>query len=249
MGQRGVKVKRCGHDKFMDSTIQRGQSIDPFIDRVIHGDCIDVMRQMPRDSIDFVLTDPPYIVDYRSRDGRTIASDNRTSWLKPAFAECFRVLKPDRYCVSFYGWTKVELFMEAWRATGFTPVGHLVFVKEYASSSGHLRYCHESAYLLAKGRPERPAWPLRDVLRWRYSGNTLHPTQKPLVALLPLIRAFTKSGDIVLDPFAGSASTAVAAQALGRRYIAIEKIWRYYRIANRRISALEESNSLADYHS
>ena len=142
---------------------------------------------MPSESIDFILTDPPYIVDYRSRDGRTIASDNRSSWLKPAFAECFRVLKPDRYCVSFYGWHKVERFMYAWKDAGFTPVGHFVFIKEYASNAGHTRYCHENAYLLAKGRPQKPLRPLDDVLHWRYTGNILHPTQKPLDPLAHLI--------------------------------------------------------------
>jgi adenine-specific DNA-methyltransferase len=63
---------------------------------------------------------------------------------------------------------------------------------------------------------------IRDVLDWRYTGDELHPTQKPVMALLPLILAFSRMGDIVLDPFVGSGTTAVAAQILGRRYIGIE---------------------------
>lgn len=212
------------------------QPIDTFINRVIHGDCIDIMRRIPSESIDFILTDPPYIVDYRSRDGRTLAGDSHTSWLKPSFTEMYRVLKPNRYCVSFYGWSKVERFMYAWKDAGLRPVGHFVFIKEYASNTGHTRYYHENAYLLAKGQPQKPRYPLRDVLRWRYTGNILHPTQKPLSILSPLIRAFSQPDDIVLDPFAGSGSTAVAAQMLGRRFIAIEKVWQYYRIAEHRMN-------------
>jgi DNA modification methylase len=219
------------------------QPIDTFTNRVIHGDCIDVMADLPSESIDFILTDPPYIVGYRSRDGRTIAGDNRGSWLKPAFAEAYRVLKPNRYCVSFYGWHKVERFMYAWKDAGFTPVGHFVFIKEYASNAGHTRYCHENAYLLAKGRPQKPLRPLRDVLHWRYTGNTLHPTQKPVSALVPLIRRFSTTGDIVLDPFAGSGSTAIAARALGRRFIAIEKVSRYCRAARERLLRAEREGS------
>ncbi|MFL5280056.1 MAG: DNA-methyltransferase [Rhodopila sp.] len=60
------------------------------------------------------------------------------------------------------------------------------------------------------------------ALDWRYSGNRLHPTQKPLEALTPLVEAFTAPGDVVLDPFAGSGSTLVAAKALQRRYLGIE---------------------------
>jgi DNA modification methylase len=88
------------------------QPIAAYINRVIHGDCIEVMRTMPSSSIDFILTDPPYIVRYASRDGRTIAEDDNGRWLTPAFAECYRVLKQDRYAVSFYGWNQVHRFMD-----------------------------------------------------------------------------------------------------------------------------------------
>jgi len=79
-----------------------------------------------------VLTDPPYLVDYRARDGRSIANDDNADWLRPAFAEIYRVLKPASFCVSFYAWNRVHLFMDAWRKAEFRPVGHLVFRKRYA---------------------------------------------------------------------------------------------------------------------
>jgi adenine-specific DNA-methyltransferase len=76
---------------------------------------------------------------------------------------------------------------------------------------------------------------LRDVLEWQYTGDELHPTQKPVMALLPLIMAYSQRGDIVLDPFAGSGSTAVAAQALGRRFIGIELEPMYAQVATERV--------------
>jgi adenine-specific DNA-methyltransferase len=212
------------------------QPIAAFINRVIHGDCIEVMRTMPAGSVDCIVTDPPYIVRYASRDGRTIASDDNSRWLTPAFAECYRVLKPNRYAVSFYGWNQVHRFMEAWRNAGFVPVSHLVFVKDYASKSDFTRSYHECAYVLAKGQPRKPATMLPDVLTWRYTGNDLHPTQKPVMAMAPLIMAFSEPGDIVLDPFAGSGTTAIAAHLFGRRYIAIEKEARYQRVALDRLA-------------
>ena len=123
------------------------------INDVAHGDCIDVMRQMPANSVDFILTDPPYLVNYRDREGRSIQNDANADWLKPAMAEAYRVLKQDRVAVMFYGWTKVDAFFEAWNGAGFRPVGHLVFHKAYSSSSRFLSYQHEQAFLLAKGRP------------------------------------------------------------------------------------------------
>jgi site-specific DNA-methyltransferase (adenine-specific) len=139
---------------------------------IIHGDCIEVMKHFPAASIDFILTDPPYLVNYVSRDGRAVPNDDNTAWLKPAFREMYRVLKPDSFCVSFYGWNRIGLFEWAWRAAGFRLVGHLVFPKSYTSSSGVVKYQHESAYLLAKGRPKPPKKMIGDVLKWDYSGNT-----------------------------------------------------------------------------
>jgi adenine-specific DNA-methyltransferase len=210
-------------------------STQDFGNRIINGDCLNVLPQLPEGSVDFVLTDPPYLVDYHSRDGRSIVGDDNGRWLKPAFAQIFRVLKSGGYCVSFYGWNKADQFFAAWNAAGFMPAGHLVWIKSYASSRGVLAYQHEQAYLLAKGRGQRPKFPLPDVLRWQYTGNTLHPTQKPVRSLKPLIEAFTEHGDLVLDPFCGSGSTLLAAKILGRRYIGVEVDKEYASAAQARL--------------
>ncbi len=213
-------------------------SIFGFVNRVIPGDCVDVMRRMPERSVDFVLTDPPYAVRYRDRSGRTLLNDDSTDWLLPAFAEVARVLKDNRFCVSFYGWPRADAFLEAWRSVGLRPVGHLVFVKLYRSNDQvrFLNHRHEQAYLLAKGYP-RPVHTINDVLDWEYTGNRHHPTEKPVSALTPLVGAFSRPHDIVLDPFAGSGSTAVAARDLGRRYIAIELATRHCETAAARLRA------------
>jgi DNA modification methylase len=204
-------------------------------DRIVQGDCIERMRAMQRQTVDFILTDPPYVSRFCSRDGRTIANDDNADWLRPAFAEMYRVLRYRSFCVSFYSWHKAHLFITAWRAAGFRAVGHLVFRKRYASSVRFLRYHHELAYLLAKGDVTPPAVPLPDVLEWSYTGNHLHPTQKPVEALKPLITAFCPVNGLVLDPFCGSGSTLVAAKELGRNYIGIEIEDAHCRAAARRL--------------
>ena len=74
------------------------------------------------------------------------------------------------------------------------------------------------------------------MLEWKYSGNTLHPTQKPLCLLTPLIHCFSRPGDVVLDPFCGSGSTLLAAKLQGRRFIGIELDAAYCNIARDRLS-------------
>jgi DNA modification methylase len=205
---------------------------------VIHGDCIEVMRRMPSASVDLVLTDPPYLVRYRSRDGQTIANDDRDEWLEPAFAEMYRLLKPGSFCLSFYGWNAADKFILAWRKAGFRIVGHVVFQKKYASSKRFLEHRHEQAYLLAKGDAKLPGAPLSDVRDWEYTGNRLHPTQKPIKLLEPLIESFCPQGGLVLDPFCGSGSTLLAAQSLKRDYLGIELDAHHHHTAGLRLNSV-----------
>ncbi len=210
------------------------------VNTIMHGDCIQIMRQMPANSVDFILSDPPYLVNYRDRDGRSIRNDANGDWLKPAMKEAYRVLKQDRLAVMFYGWSAVDSFFAAWREAGFYPVGHIVFRKDYASRSRLVRYHHEQAYLLAKGKPPLPKHPIADVIDVDYSGNKLHPTQKPLSALVPLIRSFSLPGEVLLDPFAGSGSSCAAAALTHRRYIGIELDEAYYIEASARLSRVHQ---------
>lgn len=202
---------------------------------ILHGDCVTLMETIPDNSVDFILTDPPYLVNYRPRSGQRVANDNGNEWLQPATDEMYRVLKQDALCVSFYGWTQADQFIVAWRKAGFRPVGHIAFVKRYASASGYLRGQHEMAYLLAKGRPPKPKRPIGDVIEYPYTGNRLHPTQKPVEALRPLIECFTQAGDLVFDPFLGSGSTLVAAAQLGREWLGIELDEAHHRTARERL--------------
>jgi DNA modification methylase len=215
------------------------QPIGEFVNKIIHGDCTQVMKAMPSESVDLILTDPPYLANYTSRDGRSCPNDDPHDawWVKPAYAQMYRLLKPGSFLISFYGLFQVEKFMAAWKAAGFRPVGHFVFVKEYASSQYFTKMHHENAYLLAKQHPPVQVVPPVDVRQWKYTGNELHPTQKAPAMLAELIQAFSKGGDIVLDPFCGSGSTLIAAKALGRRYSGIEIDAAYIDTARKQVGA------------
>lgn len=211
------------------------------INQILHGDCTRVLRRLPDAFVDLIVTDPPYGVRYQDRFGRTVANDDDPSRILGAFTDLYRVLKPDSLCISFYGWGLVDEFFRAWRTAGFRPIGHIVWVKDYASRERFLRYRHESAFLLAKGRPKLPQKPLDDIQPWVYSGNNDHPTQKAVRILTPLIETFTERGQLVLDPFAGSGSTLVAALITGRRYLGIELDQKYCTLMRERLAYLERN--------
>lgn len=212
-----------------------------FLNQILHGDCIEVLSQMHAETVDLILTDPPYLVGFRDRTGRTLRNDTRDGlWLRPAMEEAYRVLKNHHVMLCFYGWPRAEKFIDAWRHAGFYPIGHMVFPKRYTSKKGFLRGQHEQAYLLAKGNPPRPHQLLSDVQSLLYTGNNLHPTQKAVTSLVPLVRAFTRPGEVVLDAFAGSGSTCAAALLTGRKYIGIELDNEYHANASARMQRIHE---------
>ena len=202
------------------------------------GDAAQILKTVQTACVDLVVTDPPYLVNYQDRAGRRVLNDNNASGVLPVFDELYRVLKPDSLCITFCGWTALPGFSAAWENAGFRIIGHIVWCKPYASSARQTAYHHESAYVLAKGWPEKPETPFPDVQDWVYSGNRLHPTEKSVEIIAPLIRAFSKPGELVLDPFLGSGTTAVAAALNGRRYAGMELEQKYCDLVRRRLEGV-----------
>lgn len=192
---------------------------------IYHADCRNVLPSLPSESIDFVLTDPPYLVNYVGRFDRKhapIAGDGDPSWVIPVFAEIYRLLRPDSLCMSFYGWPQADVFLSAFKAVGFRAVSHLVFVKQRWGLGRFTRNRHETAFLLSKGSPAIPDENICDTVEWEQEPESWHPNQKPVKAILPLVVAYAPVDGIVLDPFMGSGSTLRAAKDAGCQAIGIE---------------------------
>ena len=213
-------------DKPLPSTVQ-----------LFHGDCLEVIRGMKDKSVDAVVMDPPYGVYYQGRwnsEQKEIENDKTVEWLPVLARRLFRVLPEDAFVVCFYGWPVAGLFLDAFNAAGFRPTSHLVFIKNQIGLGYHTRGKHEQAYLFAKGKA-KPQQVKDDVLSWTRVDNPVHPTQKPLDAIIPLVKRFCPQGGTVLDPFMGSGTTGVACVRTGRNFIGIEIDPDYFKIAERRI--------------
>jgi site-specific DNA-methyltransferase (adenine-specific) len=206
---------------------------------IYHGDCRDILPTLPAESVDCVVTDPPYGVSFvrrRDRKRRRIAGDNDTSLLRPTFREMYRVLKPDTLSVSFYAWPHADAFLSAWREAGFRVVSHLVFLKSVWGLGYYTRGQHETASLLARGHPPLPARIISDTIPWQREPDAWHPAQKPVAAIAALLAAFAPEGGLVLDPFMGSGSTLRAAKDLGCRAIGVEVEAEYCKRAAERMA-------------
>ena len=205
---------------------------------IICADALKAIGNIGDETVDLVVTDPPYLVNYKDRHGRKIANDDNPEAVLSIYKDLFRVLKQNSYCISFYGWTALAAFSKAWEEAGFRICGRIVWTKKYASRTYHARHQHEAAIILVKGKPPKPEEPISDVQSWIYTGNRSHPTEKAVGVMAPLVKGFSKPGALVLDPFSGTGATAVAAALNGRRYIGMELEKRYCEIAEQRLAGV-----------
>ena len=226
------------------------------------GDCFDILSIFKNDSIDLIVTDPPYGIDFRSgrqtvdrkksvkgegsvnvRDFyfESISEDHRllTGWL----TEAYRILKNDSAIYIFAHWSQWSNLYNAVEAVGFN-VKNMIVLNKSNHGMGDLKgsYApkHELLLYASKGRRNLifPNGRTDDV--WsvpvKFSGShKFHPNEKPLSWIIPAILNSSIEKQVVLDPFMGSGSTGVAAISTGRKFIGIEKDPNYFTIAEDRI--------------
>ena len=209
---------------------------DKFINKIVCGDCLELMREIPDGSVDLVLTDPPYGMNYHSgyyvgeNPHSAIHGDDR--YATGGVAECIRLARKAVY--AFCRWDNIQDLPEK-------PKSFIVW-KKNNWTAGDLEHAHGRMW-------EGIAfWPqldhkfnirLPDVLECpRISAPELkHPTEKPVD--LPLRILTANVGNLILDPFCGSGTTCVAAKMLGRNYIGIDISEEYCEIARMRIKAVD----------
>jgi site-specific DNA-methyltransferase (adenine-specific) len=210
------------------------------------GDCRDIMRTLTPGSVDAVITDPPYGINFqsnhRSRGKFTrVANDEQPFvwWLPDAFT----ALKDGGAVVCFCRWDTQEAFRLAIEWAGFTVKSQVIWDREW-HGMGDLKAAfsprHDVIWFATKGSFNFPGKRPASVLRsQRISGESLrHPNEKPVDLMRKLIEAVTPQSGVVLDPFAGSGATLIAAHGAGRSCIGIEIDQTYYEAIQKRLSII-----------
>ncbi len=211
-------------------------------------DATKVIPSLPKESVQLLLTDPPYGIDYKSSSkdpqlsGGIAGDDGQAGEL---LKEVLRLMQPkyarDAHCYIF---TKLGPSYDLLRPVideFFTIHSHIVWVKG-KSGPGSEWFAPTTEIIAFGTRGDKPrklfGTRLPDsVVRNRLSqSQRIHPTEKPLKVLVPLIGKSTVPGELVADPFAGSGSTLVAAKQTGRDYWGCEKAKRFYAPALRRLN-------------
>lgn len=206
------------------------------------GDCLELMREIPSNSIDMIATDPPYGMSFQSNhrkdQHKKIENDTHLDWLDTFVSEMYRVAKNNTAHYSFCSFHQVDKFKIIFEKY-FTVKNILIWEKNNTSMGdlyGDFAPKYEMCFLLHKGRALIRGKRDPNIFRFARTRNELHPTQKPVDMMEYLIGKFSDPGDTVLDPFMGSGTTGVACKRTGRSFIGIEKDPDYFRVAAERIS-------------
>lgn len=261
--------------------------MEDLINKNHQGDCIELMSKIKDNSVDLILTDPPY----NASKGGVNLPDNKTGgayykvneewdkfdkysdymdftrkWIK----ESDRILSDKgsiMVCCSLHNVAEVIM---ALKELNYKPLNIITWRKPNAMPSITKRMLtHSTEFIIwfSKGKKWTFNYDkmkkynygkqLRDV--WDFpscqgperikgeNGRSVHPTQKPLKLFRRLIEMATNEKDLILDPFIGSGTTAIASEELCRRWIGIDNNKEYIELANERINKHHENTKLKDY--
>jgi len=246
--------------------------MDKFINKVIEGDCLEVMKDIPDKSVDMILCDLPY--------GTTACRWDVVIPFEPLWEQYERVIK-DNGAILLFGsepfssvlrMSNIKNYKYDWKWDKVKPSTGLhakimplkdyedimVFYKKKAIYNPQMKEANiridkprianngeafGGKEILRQHKNNGLSYP-RAILRFSNANQNdrLHPTQKPVDLCEYLIKTYTNEGDLVLDNCAGSGTTGVACKNLNRNYILIEKEPEYIDIINKRLSQLTEDN-------
>ncbi|KKN15944.1 hypothetical protein LCGC14_0980770 [marine sediment metagenome] len=200
------------------------------------GSCLEHMANIKSESIDLIVTDPPYGINIgksqtfgKSSPQATYSDGDFETFdlLDKAFAEMYRVLKQNTHMYMFFGIDKYQTVVDLLEKHGF-EVHRLPIIWDkgsgsYPSQSTTFVHSYEPFLHISKGKRRLNGTP-RDVYAVKRvpPNKKVHPTEKPTGLLRDLIELSSLPGETVLDPFAGSGATLVAAKEKNRKGIGIE---------------------------
>jgi site-specific DNA-methyltransferase (adenine-specific) len=218
---------------------------------IYNGDCLDVMKELEPKSIDLILTDPPYGMEYvsgwRKEKYSSMHNDNSLEWLAESFALMAILAKDNTHLYSFCSWHNVDIFKRAIQE--FYKIKNILIGIKNNHGSGDLEGSYAPKYEMCffgqNGRRLLNGERLPDILEFERTGNNFHPTEKPLDLIALFIDKSSNDFELILDPFMGSGTTLVAAKKLNRRAIGIEINKKYCDIAIERLSQHELFSGVA----
>jgi site-specific DNA-methyltransferase (adenine-specific) len=217
---------------------------------ITNEDCMEMLSRTQSKSIDLILTDPPYGMDFQSnhrqQKHQKIKGDDNLNWLPDWISEIRRVVKDDSHLYIWCSWHKIDVFKV--EIEKHFKIKNIIVWCKNGGGMGDLvggyggRY--ELCFFINNGKPLNGKRDT-DVIDKAYrTGNQYHPTQKPVNLMEYMIEKSTKQNDVVMDCFSGSGSTAIACHNTKRIFIGTELDDVFYQKSIERIKNHTSQQSL-----
>lgn len=247
---------------------------DDFINKIVCGDTLKIMKQIPTGKIDLVVTSPPYNLKNSTgngmKDGRggkwanaalqngythhddCMPHDEYVEWQRDCLVEMMRIIPEDGAIFYNHKWRVQDgLLQDRQDIVKDLPVRQIIIWRRKGGinfNAGYFLPTYEVIYLITKKKfklaPKANA--LGDVWEFNQEMNNTHPAPFPVDLIQRIIGSTTAK--IVLDPFMGSGTTAIAAKNLGRDFIGIDISPEYCEMAEKRLEKSQEQVSLFPSH-
>lgn len=212
-----------------------------------NSDAFEEIKVLPSESIDIILTDPPYGINYKSgfnKKSKKLINDYKG--ITEIYKEFYRILKNNSFCLVFASWKNID--KDKQELEKYFKIVNVIIWKKGNTSMGDLKHSlatnYEVIIVCTKGKPEIRG--KREGTIWEYkklpNNKMHHTTEKPVALLEHCLEKFSDEGDIVLDPFAGSFSTGVACVNKGRNFIGYELDEEYYKVGYNRLEEVKHGN-------
>ena len=228
------------------------------LNKIYHGDIVEILKTLESESVDCAITDPPYNIGGKSNKltkfGNLIKSNNEVlggwddipdymSWVKKWLIEIYRVVRGGVF--SFFDLNEIGKLKDLIKEVGFYPKNFIIMVKNnpipHIRKTGY-RSGFEMGLMFMKDKKSKFNFlSQKEMINVKNYNTgmfkkTNHPTEKPETIIAHLIEVLSDKGDLVLDPFMGSGTTAVVAKKLGRNYLGIELNPDYIKMAEKRLA-------------
>lgn len=211
--------------------------------QLLHGDCLELVKEVPDKSVDLIVTDPPYFLGmtHNGKKGTFFDLAICRPFYEQLAGEYARVLKETGEFYIFTDWRGYAFYYPLF--SDVLPVKNLIVWDKISGAGNFYAYTHEFIIygtMCNKNKKGVNVWREKAFSSGakKTNGEKVHPTQKPLELIEKIILNSSEPGDTVLDTFMGSGTTGVACKRTGRHFIGHEIDKKYFDIARERVEGV-----------
>jgi len=234
------------------------RDLGPFSeDTLYEGDALHLLPRLPDGSIDLIVTDPPFAIDFKAqrlnynRKGSNVLEGYQEvsvgeygEFTRQWIGESARALSPSGSMYIFSGWNRLKDILEGIDAAGLTTVNHLIWKyqfgvftkKKYVTSHYHILFVVKDSKCYTFNKIDNYPEDVWVINREYWKGRMKTPTKLPSELVKKILSYSSNPGDLVLDPFLGSGTVAAVARAEGRKFLGFEVVAEYCAFARESIA-------------